>query len=223
MAGKVTEIREVGEFDQIQVKGIGKFFVQQGAEQSVSVEADEQVIKRVTTEVVNRKLVFDIGRDWMERLSMGLEFLSSREIVLRVTVRELKGLEILGACDLEASQIRGDEFDLRMSGASNVKILELDTNKVHTEMPGAGRVLVTGKTGDQDVTLTGAGQYDAAHLESKNAKVALTGVGNAIVWAKENLEVSVTGVGSIEYYGSPHIKQSTAMLGVVRNLGEAPK
>jgi hypothetical protein len=48
-------------------------------------------------------------------------------------------------------------------------------------------------------------------------------VGNAVVWAKENLDVTVTGVGSIEYYGNPRIKQSMAMLGVVRNLGEAPK
>jgi hypothetical protein len=223
MAGVVTEKREVGEFDHILVKGVGKIFIQQSGEQSVSVEADDLVIKRITTEVVDRKLVIDIGRDWMERLSMGLEFLSSREIVFRITVKELLGLEISGACDLEASKIRGDEFDLKMSGASNVKVLELDTNKVHTEMPGAGRVLVTGKSADQEVTLTGAGQYDATHLESNNTKVALTGVGNATVWVKENLEVSVTGVGSIEYYGNPHIKQSTAMLGVVRNMGEAPK
>jgi hypothetical protein len=223
MAGVVMEKREVGEFDHILVKGVGKIFIQQGGEQSVSVEADDLVIKRITTEVVNRKLEIDIGRDWMERLSMGLEFLSSREIVFKITVKELLGLEISGACDLEASKIRGDEFDLKMSGASNVKVLELDANKVHTEMPGAGRVLITGKAGDQEVTMTGAGQYDATHLETNNTKVALTGVGNATVWVKENLEVSVTGVGSIEYYGNPHIKQSTAMLGVVRNLGEAPK
>jgi hypothetical protein len=223
MASVVMEKREVGEFDHILVKGVGKIFIQQGGEQSVSVEADDLVIKRITTEVVNRKLEIDIGRDWMERLSMGLEFLSSREIVFKITVKELLGLEISGACDLEASKIRGDEFDLKMSGASNVKVLELDANKVHTEMPGAGRVLITGKAGDQEVTMTGAGQYDATHLETNNTKVALTGVGNATVWVKENLEVSVTGVGSIEYYGNPHIKQSTAMLGVVRNLGEAPK
>lgn len=223
MAGVVTEKRDVGEFDHILVKGVGKIFIQQDGEQSVSVEADEQGIKRITTEVVNRKLVIDIGRDWVAWRSMGLEFLSPHDYVFKITVKELSGLEISGACDLEVSKIRGDEFDLKMSGASNVKVLELDTKKVHTEMPGAGRVLVTGKSGDQEVTMTGAGQYDATHLETKNTKVALTGVGNAIVWAKENLEVSVTGVGSIEYYGNPHIKQSTAMLGVVRNLGEAPK
>lgn len=224
MAGKVTETREVPEFDRIQVKGLGRVFIQQGGEQSVTVEADDQIIKRITTEVVDRKLVFDFGRDWMERLVQPVvEFLSSREIVLRVTMRELKSLEIFGACDLEAKNVRTDDFDLKMSGASSVKVLDLNANRIDAEMPGAGKVVVTGKCDDQTVTVTGAGQYDAAHLETKNTKVALTGVGNATVWAKENLEVSVTGVGSIEYYGNPHVKQSTAMLGVVRNLGEAPK
>jgi hypothetical protein len=224
MAGKVTETREVAEFDRIQVKGVGRVFIQQGGEQSVTVEADDQIIKRITTEVLERKLVFDVGRDWMERLVQPMvEFLSSREIVLRVTLRELKSLEILGACDLEAKNVRTDDFDLKMSGASSVKVLDLNANRIDAEMPGAGRVVVTGKCDEQTVTMTGAGQFDAARLETKNTKVALTGVGNATVWARENLEVSVTGVGSIEYYGNPHVKQSTAMLGVVRNLGEAPK
>lgn len=219
----INEPREVAEFDHILVKGIGKFIIKQGGEQSVKVKADEEIIKRITTEVVDRKLVIDVGRDWVERISMGINLLSSREIMVEISSRELFGLEITGACDLEASDIRGDSFELKMSGASNVELKNCDTNKIQTDMPGAGKVLITGKTGDQQVTLTGAGAYDASHLESQNAKVALTGVGSAIVWAKENLEVSVTGVGSIEYYGNPHVKQSTAMLGSVRNMGEAPK
>lgn len=224
MAGKVTETREVAEFDRILVKGVGKIFVQQGGEQAVTVEADDQFIKRITTEVQDRKLIFDVGRDWLERIVQpAMEFLHSREIILRVSLRELKGLEIQGACDLEAKDVRTDDFDLKMSGASNVKVLGLDANRLDAEMPGAGKMEITGKCDAQTVTVTGAGQYDASHLETKNTKVALTGVGNAVVWAKENLEVSVTGVGSIEYYGNPRIKQSTAMLGVVRNLGEAPK
>jgi len=219
----ISEARELSEFDRILVKGIGKFLIKQGGEPSVVVKADEEIMKRITTEVADRKLVIDIGRDWVERISVGLNLLSSREIVIEIATRELHSLEISGACDLEASGVRGDAFELKMSGASNVKLLDLDTNKVQTDMPGAGKVLITGKTGDQQVTLTGAGAYDATHLESNNVKVALTGVGNAIVWAKENLEVSVTGVGSIEYYGNPHVKQSTAMLGSIRNLGESPK
>ena len=224
MAGKVTETRDLAEFDRILIKGVGKVFVQQGGEQSVTVEADDLFIKRITTEVVDRKLVFDVGRDWLERIVQpAIEFLSSREIILRVTLRELKGLEIQGACDLETKGVRTDDFDLKMSGASNVKVLELNANRVDAEMPGAGKIEMTGKVDNQTVTMTGAGQYDATHLETKDTKVALTGVGNATVWVKDNLEVSVTGVGSIEYYGNPRIKQSTAMLGVVRNLGEAPK
>ena len=224
MSELTTEKRELPEFERIQIKGAGKVYIQTGSEQSVTLEADDQFIKRITTEVIDRKLVFDVGRDWMERIVQpAMEYLHSREIVLRVTLRELKGLEIQGACELEAHVGRTDEFDLKMSGASSIKVMELDANKLQVEMPGAGRLVMSGKCAQQQVIMTGAGQYDATHLETKHTKVALTGVGNAIVWAKENLEISMTGVGSIEYYGDPHLKQSTAMLGVVRHLGEAPQ
>jgi len=83
--------------------------------------------------------------------------------------------------------------------------------------------MVGGSCDEQEISLTGAGNYDAAKFKSKVTKVSLTGVGSATVWATENLEVTVTGVGNIEYYGNPHIKQSTTMLGTVRNVGEEPK
>jgi hypothetical protein len=219
----IKETRQMGDFNQIAMKGWGKILISQGAEQSVVVEADDHLIKRITTEVVNGKLVIDVGRDWMERMSAGLEFLSSREINFIIVVKKLDSLEIMGASDTEVDRLNADEFDLRMSGASNVKVKDLSAKKLLANMPGAGKVMVTGKVDEQEVNVTGAGNYDATKLETKNTKVSLTGVGNATVWAKENLDVSVTGVGSIEYYGNPRVKQSTSMLGAIRNMGEAPK
>ena len=78
MANMVEETRQVGEFDRIEVRGVGKIFIAQGQTPEVIVEAEEQVIKRISTEVVDGKLNIDVGRDWVERLSAGLEFLTSR-------------------------------------------------------------------------------------------------------------------------------------------------
>ena len=223
MSSVIKETRQVSEFDRIAVKGVGKIFITQGAQQEVTVEADDGLMKRITTEVVDGKLTIDIGRDWVERMSAGLEFLSSREIIFRITAKKLSALEISGACEMEVSTLKTDQLDLKMSGASNVRVVDLSAAKLNASLPGAGKVVVSGKSDDHEISLTGAGNYDAGKLKCKNVKVNMTGVGNATVWATDNLEVAVTGVGNIEYYGSPHIKQNTTMLGSVRNLGAEPK
>jgi len=223
MANMVEETRQVGEFDRIEVKGVGKIFIAQGSTNEVIVEAEEQIIKRISTEVVDGKLNIDVGRDWVERLSAGLEFLTSREIIFHITLKNLKSLDVLGACDLEAGQLNANDLDIRMSGAGQLKLLDLHASRLDVNMPGAGKIVVGGSCDEQEISLTGAGNYDAPKFKSKNTKVSLTGVGIATVWATENLEVTVTGVGNIEYYGNPHIKQSTTMLGTVRNVGEEPK
>ena len=223
MSGVIKEIRQVGEFHRIVVKGVGRIFVAQGDKLEVTVEADDGVMKRITTEVVDGKLTIDVGRDWVERLSAGLEFLSSRDIVFHIVAKNLKALEISGACEMEVSAFNTDQLDLKMSGASNVKVNDLSAVKLVSSLPGAGKVVVSGKADEHEISLTGAGNYDATRLKCKNVKVNMTGVGNATVWATDNLEVVVTGVGSIEYYGNPHVTQNTTMLGTVRNLGSEPK
>jgi hypothetical protein len=223
MANVIKETRQVGEFDRIEVRGVGKIFIAQGQTPEVIVEADEQIIKRITTDVVDGKLSIDVGRDWVERLSAGLEFLTSREIIFHITLKNLKSLDVLGACDLEATGLNTNDLDVRISGAGQLKLLDLHATRLDVTMPGAGKVVVSGGSEEQEISLTGAGNYDAPKFKSKNTKVSLTGVGSATVWATENLDVTVTGVGNIEYYGNPHIKQSTTMLGTVRNVGEEPK
>jgi hypothetical protein len=73
------------------------------------------------------------------------------------------------------------------------------------ELPGAGMLKIAGKTTDQSVIVSGAGSYEAPHLESQSATVQLTGLGKATVW--------------IEYYGDPKVTKSIQGLGSVTGLG----
>ena len=223
MAEKITENRELGEFNRISMRGIGKMTIAQGKEQSVVIEGDKIAVSRISTNVSDGKLVIDIGRDWVEKISAGFDFLSSTDIRIHITVKDLAELEVTGAADIEAKDIKTKDLDLKMIGASNVKVLNLNANSLKTEIPGAGKIVVEGKVKDQSVTLAGAGNFNGYKLESDNTKVVLSGVGSAQLWVKKELEVTIAGVGSVEYYGSPTVKQSVTMLGNITCLGEKPK
>jgi hypothetical protein len=220
MGEKVTEQRELGQFDRVNMRGIGKLFISQGKEQSVIVEGDKLAVSRIMTNVSDGKLVIDVGRDWMEKISAGFDFLSEHDIRITIILKELKELEVTGAADIEVKEVKTNALDLKMIGASNVKVLGLKTDSLKTEIPGAGKVLVEGKVKDQSVTLAGAGNFSGYKLESDTAKVVLSGVGSAQLWVKKELDVTIAGVGSVEYYGTPSVKQSLTMLGKVTCLGE---
>jgi len=52
---------------------------------------------------------------------------------------------------------------------------------------------------------------DAAELQTKRAKVGVTGSGEVVVNASDELDATVTGSGTVEYVGSP--KLSTSIFG----------
>ncbi len=220
MAAMVKENRVVDAFSRVHLKGVGKLIIKQSAEQKVEVEAEDYVLNRICTDVVDGRLVIDIGRDWVERISAGLDFLGANRIIINITVPQLDGLEISGAGDIEVGEFKSKVFDLRMTGASNVVLTSLNAERLNADMPGAGKLELSGKVDEQIVSLTGAGNYAAHRLESRKARVNLTGVGSAQVWVTGELEVAITGVGSIEYYGNPSVRQSVTMLGSVRSMGE---
>jgi len=221
MTERKIEVRELGKFNSISMRGIGKISLDQGKTQKVSIEGDDATISRIITNVTDGKLIIDIGRDWVEKLSAGLDFLSSHDIRLHITVTELEELEVAGVADVEVTDLKAKDLVLKMIGASNVTVSNLSADSLKTEIPGAGKITIDGKVGDQSVTLAGAGNFSGHKLKSKTAKVTLSGVGSAQLWVTGELDVTIAGVGSVEYYGNPHIKQSVTMLGKVTSLGDS--
>jgi len=219
MAEQVSERRELGEFNRIAMRGVGKMLINQDKEQSVVIEGDKIGVSRISTNVSDGRLVIDIGRDWVEKISAGFDFISN-DILIKITLKDLRELEVTGAADIEVGEIKTDTLELKLIGASNLKVTELKADSLKTEIPGAGKVQIEGKVKDQSVTLAGAGNFSGYKLESETAKVVLSGVGSAQLWVKKELDATIAGVGSVEYYGNPTIKQSVAMLGKITCLGD---
>ncbi len=215
-----TEKREVSNFNQISLRGYGELFITQGEQESLTVQADEDELPNIKTDVVDGKLRINIITDWVEKIS---SFFSkgfySQRIRFDLTVKELTNLDIIGAARVNVKGLQGEEFAVRLGGAADITIESLKTERLKAELPGAGLLKIAGKTIDQSVIVSGAGAYEAPHLESQSATIQLTGLGKATVWVVEELEATLIGLGSIEYYGNPKITKSVQGLGSVTGLG----
>lgn len=168
-----TENRNVEEFDSIEASGAFEIRVTIGDKQSLSVTADDNLLRHIVTRVRNGKLILDTKRDLNPR----------RDIIITITAKNLKQIEASGACDIFVESINNDYLEIDMSGASDIKLL--------------------GSTDKFSVYLSGAGNVDAKNLIAKKVKISLSGASDAVVHATELLDAEVSGVGSVDYYGDP--------------------
>lgn len=216
----LTEERAVSGFNRINLRGYGELFISQGEGESLTIQADEEVLPTIKTRVVDGELRIDIITDWVEKISSFFTrgFYSQR-ISFEVTVKELANLEIIGAARVKVTGLQSEEFAVKLGGAADITIDSLKTERLKAELPGAGMLKITGETTEQSVIVSGAGNYEAPHLESQRATVQLTGLGKATVWVSEELEATLIGLGSIEYYGNPRVTKSIQGLGSITGLG----
>jgi hypothetical protein len=219
--GTRIETREVSDFDRVVFSGFGELVISQGEAETLTVEADDEIMPKIDTHVSGGTLfigykhggILDMIWDWTTYVG------SSWHLRYNLTVKKLTGLECSGAGSTVLSTLTTDHLNVRLSGAGSVTVDPLTAEKLEVELSGAGSISVGGKVTEQKSRCSGVGSYRGGSLESQKANVRLSGTGSATVWVKEELDAEVSGIGSVEYYGNPHVNQGVHGIGKVKGLG----
>ncbi|CAA9424760.1 MAG: hypothetical protein AVDCRST_MAG37-180 [uncultured Rubrobacteraceae bacterium] len=182
-----SESRDVSGFDEVELQGIGNLSIQQADSESLTVEAEEGVLPKIRTEVVDNRLI--LGPDPNTSIQ------TTQQINYTLTVKDLNALKVSGSGDIEAEGISTDKLTVAISGAGDVK--------------------VSGKADSQEVDISGTGAYHAKDLESKDAKIDVAGAGSATVNVSDELNAEVSGSGSVKYIGDPTVNQDVSGVGRV--------
>lgn len=194
-----TESREVDDFDSIEMEGAARLEITIGEKESVTVEARQEVIDRVKTDVHGDTLhIRSKPKDWF--------IVDGRpRVTVRITLPELDSLKIEGGNDVRIAGFDGGDTRIRAGGAAHIK--------------------ATGELDELTVHMAGAGHADLSGLIANEAKVTVDGVGSVYVHPKESLDATMNGVGAILYSGNPR-EVNTRMngLGTIgrRKAGEGP-
>ena len=213
--GKVkTETRDVAGFNGVQFAGLGELNISQGASEGLTIEAEDNILPKIVTEVRSGILYIGFERDnWQDMVR------PTRNIVFTLKVKNLNSLDLSGLGNVTMPKLSTDSLDVKVSGAGGVKIEQISAKTVTSSMSGAGNVELAGKITSHTLTLSGLGNYSAGDLESQSASINLSGAGGATVWAKDSLTVKISGAGTVSYYGSPKISKDVSGLGVMNSLG----
>jgi hypothetical protein len=204
-----TEERKISGIDEIEFSGMGNLIITQGEEELLLVEADDNILPLIETDVSGDRLSIDY--------KMGYNFIPTSNVSFYLTVVDLNEISLKGAGKIECDNLETDEMRFEVSGAGDVDI-NIDTDELMVISSGAGNLNFSGEAESQDVNISGVGRYNSKELESKECKVTLSGAGSVTVNVTELLDIKISGVGNIYYIGTPRIKQDVSGLGKIKSI-----
>jgi hypothetical protein len=211
----VVENRSVRDFDRVNLVGSGEVEITQGEEEALTVEADDNFMRYIRTEVKNGTLILGFTKE-----AGSLKLRPSRPIVFELSLEQLSEVEILGSGNITSEEINADRFEIKIAGSGAVSIAELNADFLEVQILGSGDVELGGKVEEQTVVISGSGNCNTAELRSYKAEISIPGSGNADVWATENLEVRIFGSGNVGYYGNPEVDINIGGSGDVSRRGD---
>jgi hypothetical protein len=213
-AEAVRETRPAAGFSRIEIVGDAEVILRQGATEGVTVEASQQALRGIETEVDGRTLSIMLhdSRKWWDWVLGGT---STRTPRITIDLIRLDRVEVAGSVRLSAASIKTDELRIEVAGACTLNLPDLRATRLRMEGAGSVNASVAGKVATQNIELSGAGTYDAGDLASDDAVVELNGAGKALVNAARSLKVAISGAGKVSYLGNPKLQQDISGVGKV--------
>lgn len=169
----VTETRDISGFKAIDVSGVFNVEIVAQKGFSVQIEADDNLIPLIQTEV----------NDGVLEISTEKRIKSSSKMTIRIS-----------APDIEKIQV---------SGVAKVSLTELKNAALKIDTSGASKVTVAGETRDLNIEVSGASKIEAANLSSVNADINASGASQVSVNVTGDLKADCSGASNVTYSGTP--------------------
>ena len=181
------EQRDVAGFDRLSIGGIGELIVEQNGEESLTIEAEENLLPLLVSEVEDDRLTLGIRRNSSIK--------ATKPIVYRLKVRSLREMDGAGTVSVTATGLDSADFAYDSSGTV--------------------KSVLSGRAENQHVTMSGTGTFDGRNLTGRTAQVDLSGTGDALVNVTETLKARAGGTATVRYLGDPQVDRQTSGLGKI--------
>lgn len=196
----VTETREVGGFDRIDLAGQGRVEVVLGDSEGLVIEAEDNLMPLLTSDVDDGTLVLGTTQN----------IAPTEDIVYAVTVVTLEAVEVSGSGEILAPDVNAGTIAATVSGSGDIFMTDMEVGDLAASISGSGYIEVTGVATALEVTISGSGDLNAEALSADTATISISGSGNSVVNVSDELSADISGSGSIEYLGDPTVESEVS-------------
>jgi hypothetical protein len=146
-----TETREVSGFTGIRLTGGGEIIIEQGDSEGLTIEAEDNLLEYLTSDVSGDTLELSIEEGYTLR--------PTRSIIYRISVIDLEGIEVEGGATITAENLSLDTLDINITGGGMLDLsgtVEDMATRNGDQHRRGGHLTVRAET--LDVTINGAGR-----------------------------------------------------------------
>jgi hypothetical protein len=189
----IKQERKLTDFLKIKVSYGIDVIISQGDSEKVTVEADENLVDLIKTEVKDQTL--KIYHE--ENIS------KAKKMCVYVTVKDLNSIIASSGSDVTTEkEIKLDKLVVEMSSGSDGN-LKLNANELICETSSGSDLELSGKSKTLDLTASSGSDINAYELEAEYVSVKTSSGSDAEVFVTNQLKVRGSSGSDVRYKGSP--------------------
>jgi len=205
----ISEEREISaNFNTIKVQQGITVYLTQGNKTDIKVEADDNIIDLLITEVKN-----DVLNIYFEK---NVNKVKARNVFL--TTNDIDKIKTSSGARVQTENtIQCSSLDLDASSGSSIKIL-VNTNEINSESSSGANIEILGNTTNFIASSSSGSNINADKLECVDAKTNVSSGAIINVNVSGILTANASSGGNISYEGNPtEIDKNTSSGGIVSN------
>lgn len=189
------DTRTPGTFSSIELDLNADLTVRRGSDYSVKIEAEENLLKLITTGTSGDELKIDSRRCLN----------AHQRIRIAVTIPALESVELNGSGKIlipDTFQVKNLRLEVNGSGTVDARLIAA---AVDCRINGSGNASFEGSANKLSVRINGSGNVHAYKMPCNDSEIRVNGSGDVKSYAIQNLDVHVNGSGSVFYKGKPSV------------------
>jgi hypothetical protein len=203
----ITQKRQVGNFTGITASQSINVEVTMGAVTEVRVEADDNIMKHIVTDISGGVLKIKIE----DMIS-----LSNTHVKVLVIVPGLKSISASSSASVKVLDVIKYNGKISFDASSSADIeAQVDAPEVSAEASSSGAVTLSGRTKNFRAQASSSGHIKAAQLLSENTTASANSSGSIDVHASVTLNADASSGGDITYRGGAAVKKDESSGGSV--------
>ena len=208
------ETREVSSFTSLASQGSMNVQISYGNSNSVTVEADENLLPYIETKVEDGRL--------MIRSKKNVNLKSKSKMNVYVSMTKINSLKLSGSGNIsgDGAFTNDSKTDMAVSGSGNLTLTFDKFKDLDLAIAGSGNIDLKGNaTNSISAQISGSGNIDCSNINSNDVDAKISGSGNVKVYASNSIDAKISGSGNVFYKGNaPKITSKVAGSGKVLKM-----
>jgi len=207
---EVQEKKALSGVTRLKIDGVFNLTISQSDEESIEVEGDEAMIKKLLIDQDGDLLSLKMEEDVVDG------FFDDNNLRITISIKDLKELNYEGVGNVKTNGLfKVADLKLLGNGVGNLE-LELDAQEIDADFDMVGNIKLQGKANRAIFINNGIGNLDASQLIVQDMEVNSSGIGKVEVNCVGDLSLIVDGIGKVSYTGNPNIiKKEVSGIGKV--------